>query len=282
MWLSCRCFSVVCAFETSRGVELSAALKRVFFKWSQSWSFIACLRLLCHCIQFVTCLELRGTILGGVKVKCKAVPLQAWTGPEGSRRLRLPDCKTIGTCGKVVSLTHRPSLPPLDKSGCSSMSEQERMLNHVSLNKSGCSSLSHWIRADAQACLTEQERMLKHVSLNKSWCWSLSLWTRADAEGCLSEQERMLKPVSLNKSGCWSVSHWTRILHVAHGKVAHSNSVVCSRFCTLKLLEPLRWIWPNARLRTSKCPAVNNTNMATVCCGNDSNFHQCKLDNFEW
>jgi hypothetical protein len=29
-------------------------------------------------------------------VKGKAVPLQAWTGPEGSRRLRLPDFKTIG------------------------------------------------------------------------------------------------------------------------------------------------------------------------------------------
>jgi len=29
--------------------------------------------------------------------KVKAIPLQAWTGPEGSRRLRLPDIKTIGT-----------------------------------------------------------------------------------------------------------------------------------------------------------------------------------------
>ena len=27
----------------------------------------------------------------------KAIPLQAWTGPESSRRLRLPDFKTIGT-----------------------------------------------------------------------------------------------------------------------------------------------------------------------------------------
>jgi len=27
----------------------------------------------------------------------KAIPLQAWTGPEGSRSLRLPDFKTIGT-----------------------------------------------------------------------------------------------------------------------------------------------------------------------------------------
>jgi len=30
-----------------------------------------------------------------VKGKNKAIPLQAWTGPEGSRRLRLPDFKTV-------------------------------------------------------------------------------------------------------------------------------------------------------------------------------------------
>jgi hypothetical protein len=29
--------------------------------------------------------------------KGKEIPLQAWAGPEGSRRLRLPDFKTIGT-----------------------------------------------------------------------------------------------------------------------------------------------------------------------------------------
>jgi hypothetical protein len=29
--------------------------------------------------------------------KGKVTPLQALTGPEGSRRLRLPDFKTIGT-----------------------------------------------------------------------------------------------------------------------------------------------------------------------------------------
>jgi len=29
--------------------------------------------------------------------KGKAIPLQAWTGPEGSRRLRLPGFETIGT-----------------------------------------------------------------------------------------------------------------------------------------------------------------------------------------
>jgi hypothetical protein len=32
-----------------------------------------------------------------VKGKGKAIPLQAWTDPEGSRRLRFPDFKTIST-----------------------------------------------------------------------------------------------------------------------------------------------------------------------------------------
>jgi hypothetical protein len=31
------------------------------------------------------------------KGKDKAIPLQALTGPEGSRRLRLPDFKTVRT-----------------------------------------------------------------------------------------------------------------------------------------------------------------------------------------
>jgi len=33
----------------------------------------------------------------GSVVKGTAIPLQAWKGPEGSRRLRLPDFKTTGT-----------------------------------------------------------------------------------------------------------------------------------------------------------------------------------------
>jgi len=43
----------------------------------------------------------------------KAVPLQAWSGPEGSRKLRFPDFMTTAQDGgKVVSLMHRPPLPP--------------------------------------------------------------------------------------------------------------------------------------------------------------------------
>jgi hypothetical protein len=51
--------------------------------------------------------------LGKGKGKGKAVPIQAWSGPEGSRKLRFPDYMTTAQDdGKVVSLTHRPPLPP--------------------------------------------------------------------------------------------------------------------------------------------------------------------------
>jgi len=47
-----------------------------------------------------------------VFVKGKVVPLQAWSGPEGSRKLRFPDYMTMAQHGgKVVSLRHRPPLP---------------------------------------------------------------------------------------------------------------------------------------------------------------------------
>jgi hypothetical protein len=42
-------------------------------------------------VFLILCLYIKG------KGKDKAIPLQAWTGPEGSRVLRLPDFKTMGT-----------------------------------------------------------------------------------------------------------------------------------------------------------------------------------------
>ena len=43
----------------------------------------------------------------------KPVPLLAWNGPEDSRKLRFPNFMTTAQDGgKVVSLTHRPPLPP--------------------------------------------------------------------------------------------------------------------------------------------------------------------------
>jgi len=50
--------------------------------------------------------------------KGKAVPLQAWNVPEGSRKLRFPGYVTTAqNGGKVVSLTHRPPLPPVNAPG---------------------------------------------------------------------------------------------------------------------------------------------------------------------
>jgi len=48
-----------------------------------------------------------------IYTKGKSVPLQAWSGPGGSRKFMFPDFMTTSQDGgKVVSLTHRPPLPP--------------------------------------------------------------------------------------------------------------------------------------------------------------------------
>jgi len=44
-------------------------------------------------------------------VKGKADLLQAWSGPEGSRKLRFPDYITAAQDGGKFSLTHWPPLP---------------------------------------------------------------------------------------------------------------------------------------------------------------------------
>ena len=50
--------------------------------------------------------------------KGKAIPLHAWSGPEGSRKLRFPDFMTAAQRGgKFVSLTHRPHLAPGNSPG---------------------------------------------------------------------------------------------------------------------------------------------------------------------
>jgi hypothetical protein len=49
--------------------------------------------------------------------KVKTVPLQAWSGQEGSRKLKFPDYMTTAQDGgKVVSLTYRPPLKKLKQS----------------------------------------------------------------------------------------------------------------------------------------------------------------------
>jgi len=55
------------------------------------------------------------------KCRGKAVALQVWSGPEGSRKLGFPNIMTTAhDSGKVVSLMHRPPLPPGNTPGTES------------------------------------------------------------------------------------------------------------------------------------------------------------------
>ena len=58
-------------------------------------------------------MDVSGQLHSLVALKGKAVPLEVWSDPEGSRKLRFPDfITTAQDGGKVVSLAHRPPLPP--------------------------------------------------------------------------------------------------------------------------------------------------------------------------
>jgi hypothetical protein len=68
--------------------------------------------------------------------KDKAIPSQAWTDPEGSRRLRRPDFKTMAhESGKVVSPNHRPTLPPENIPGTYFYQRLDQSLNHSSAGR---------------------------------------------------------------------------------------------------------------------------------------------------
>jgi len=85
----------------------------LFIKYIKSFLWKVAERL--SYIQGTRCLKVKFCILN---LKGKAVPLQTWSGPEGSRKLRFPDFVTTALDGgKIVSLTHRPPLPPRNTPG---------------------------------------------------------------------------------------------------------------------------------------------------------------------
>jgi hypothetical protein len=94
-------------------------------------------------------------LLFTVKVKGKAVPLQAWSGPEGSRKLRFPDFMTMAQDGKV-SLTHRPPLPPGNTHGthfCQSLSwtQGHSVTGRIMSLKNSNDTIGNWTR-DLPVC----------------------------------------------------------------------------------------------------------------------------------
>jgi len=88
----------------------------------------------------------RSTVLGYTATvtfiytyKGKAVQLQAWSGPEGSRKLRFPDFVTTAQDGgKVVGLTHRPFLPPGNVPGTHFCYSLSRPQGHSAIGRILC------------------------------------------------------------------------------------------------------------------------------------------------
>ena len=61
---------------------------------------------------------MQGRSIYSYKSEGKAVPLQAWSGPEGSRKLMFSDFLTTAQdVGNAVSVTHWPPLSPRNTSG---------------------------------------------------------------------------------------------------------------------------------------------------------------------
>ena len=73
-----------------RPIYGSLGVKRLSMWWLHT------LQAVLHCVLHGCSESVFSSICKG-KSKRKAIPLQAWTGPEGSRSLRLPDFKTINT-----------------------------------------------------------------------------------------------------------------------------------------------------------------------------------------
>jgi len=76
-----------------KGDETDGALARMYMgklvkPFVSTWDVLNVLAYMRHPTMKIT---------NKMHYKSKAIPLQAWTGLEGSRRLRLPDFKTIGT-----------------------------------------------------------------------------------------------------------------------------------------------------------------------------------------
>ena len=68
-----------------------------------------------------------------------SVPLQAWSGPEGSRKLRLPDFMTTAQDGgKVVSLTHQPPLHSRNAPGTHFCYRLSRPQGHSAIGRILC------------------------------------------------------------------------------------------------------------------------------------------------
>jgi len=82
-----------------------------FIPFIQNIKLHICLWKICP-LSPLRCGKLNQTERGHPSVKGKSVPLQAWSGPEGSRKLRFPDFVTMAQDGGRLSELHTGCLYP--------------------------------------------------------------------------------------------------------------------------------------------------------------------------
>ena len=128
------------------------------------------------CFEWINCLLIMNSYsirnmqwIG--KCKGKAVPLQAWGGPEGSRKLKFPDfMKTAQDGGKVVSLTHRPLLPPGNAPGthfCYSLSRPQGLVQSEGRHQLGSNQRPSALQHSTLSTVPPQPAMQRIDYLNK-------------------------------------------------------------------------------------------------------------------
>ena len=142
------------------------------------------------------------------QVKGKAVPLQAWSGPEGSRKLRFPDFMTTAQDGgKVVSLMHRPPLPPGNTPGTHFCQRLSRPQGHSAIGRILCQwkipmtpsgiepatfrfiaqHLNHWagqVTDDNMAhghCMLDKKGYRHALPIRNTYCFHTQQWLHESA-----------------------------------------------------------------------------------------------------
>ena len=118
-----------------------------------------------------------------VKGKRKLLPLQAWSDPECSRKLRFPDFMTTAQeGGKVVSLTHRPHLPPGNSPGTHCCQRLSRPQGHSAIGRIMSmknSSDTIWNRtSDLPICSTAEVQLYILLNLSAKQEWAVNVTPR--------------------------------------------------------------------------------------------------------
>jgi len=78
-------------------VRPSFRIEQLGYHWTgfHKISYLSIIRKIC--LKYSSFIEIGHEYRVLYMKQSKAIPLQAWTDPEGSRRLRLPDFKTLST-----------------------------------------------------------------------------------------------------------------------------------------------------------------------------------------